>query len=61
METTINQTTKTKPNYKAMVDEGLKKIDQMLEQMEINQSETTRLREESREISRRLDEKLKEF
>ena len=61
METTINQTTKTKPNYKAMVEEGLQKIDLMLERMEINQSETARLREESREISRRIDEKLKEF
>lgn len=63
METTINESTKakSKPNYKILVEEGLKKIDILLQKMEINQAETTKLREESREISNRIDEKLKEF
>jgi L-lysine 2,3-aminomutase len=60
-ETTVNQTTKTKPNYKAMVEEGLRKVDRLLQKMELNQTETARLREESKEISQRIDEKFKEF
>lgn len=61
METTVNQTTKTKPNYKAMVEEGLKTLDKLLVRIEMNQSETAIIRNETEEIAVRVREKMKEL
>jgi len=58
--TTINQS-KTKPNYKTMVEEGLKELDELLLKIDHNQAETAQLRKETQQIAERIREKIKEF
>ena len=59
--TTINQEAKAKPNYKAMLDEGLRELDRLLQRIDHNQSETAQLRVETQQVAERIREKMKEF
>ena len=57
-ETTLDSTKAKKIDYKTEVAVGLKEIEIRLENIERNQSETNKLKTETRLIAKRLDDLL---
>lgn len=60
-ETTINSSAKLKPNYKALIDEGLRELERFLQRIDHNQAETAQLRAETQQVAARIRERMKEF
>ena len=59
--TTTYDSTAGKINYEQEVEKSLHELDKLLQKIELNQSETARMRSETKVIAERIEKIMKEF
>lgn len=59
--TTTYDSVTGKINYEAEVEKGLHELDKLLQKIDLDQSETERMRSETKVIAARIEKIMKEF